>query len=91
MLADSGFTEEVSHETIRYTARLTPEIELLLACIGAIETWDIPFVLEEHGYAFEEEAHEVWQAKTGAEGLRLLKLLLLRAYTKRFVRPALRH
>jgi hypothetical protein len=89
MLADSGFTEETTDGSVRY--RLTPDVELLLVCIGAYGTWDIPWILEEHGFASEEEALEVWEAKTEAEALRLLKLLLLRIYTKRFVRSVLRH
>ena len=91
MLADSGFTEEVTHDTIRYTVRVTPEIELLLACIGAVDPWDVPCFLQEHGYASEEEALEVWEAKSEAEAIRLIRLLVLRAYNKRFVRSALRH
>jgi hypothetical protein len=43
------------------------------------------FFLEEHGYASEEEALEVWEAETDAEGLRLLQLLIIRAYAKRFM------
>jgi hypothetical protein len=85
-LADSGLTEESANGTIRYTEpSVTPELELLLACIGAIEPWEVPFFLKEHGYASEEEALEVWEAETEAEGLRQLQLLINRAYAKRFV------
>ena len=90
MLAQTGFTEEAGDGAVRYTARLTPIVELLLICLGAIEIWDIPMFLLQHGYASEEEADEVGEA-TEAEALRLLKLLLLRAYTKRFVRSTSRH
>jgi hypothetical protein len=93
MLAQTGFTEEVadgSSGAVRYTVRLTPVVELLLVCVGAVEIWDVPVFLLKHGYASEEEADEVWEA-TEAEALRLLRLLLLRAYTKRFVRSTSRH
>jgi hypothetical protein len=86
MLADSGLTEKLADGTTRYTdLDATGEIELLIVCIGAICPWDIPFFLEKHGYASEEEALEVWEAETDVEGLRLLKLLILRAYANRFV------
>jgi hypothetical protein len=92
MLADSGLTgAETTHGSVRHTVSLTPEIELLLVCIGAYGTWDIPWVLEEHGFASEGEALEVWEAESEIEALRLLRLLLLKAYTKRFVRSVLRH
>jgi hypothetical protein len=85
-LAGSGLIEESAKGTFRYTEpSITPELELLLACIGTVEPWDIPFFLEEHGYASEEEALEVWEAETDAEGLRLLQLLIIRAYAKRFM------
>jgi hypothetical protein len=90
MLAQTGFTQEEADGAVRYTVSLTPLVELLLICLGAIEIWDIPMFLLKHGYASEEEADEVWEAAE-AEALRLLKLLLLRAYTKRFVRSTSRH
>jgi hypothetical protein len=92
MLADSGVTETLADGTTRYTdPGAIAEIELLVAFIGAIHPWDIPFILKEHGYASEEETLEVWEAETDVEGLRLLKLLILRAYAKRFVRSISRH
>ena len=90
-LAEWGVTEE-SCGTIRYRdPAARPEIELLLSCVGAIEPWDIPFFLEEHGYASEEEAFEVWEADTDAEAYRLLKIVLIRSYFRRFVRSKMHH
>jgi hypothetical protein len=90
MLADSGVTEESSDGRIGYTdPRASADIQLLVAVIGAIHTWDIPFLLEEQGYASEEEAVEVWEAETDAEALRLLKLLIFRAYRIAYRPPAM--
>jgi hypothetical protein len=92
MLSDSGLTETLADGTTRYTdPGATAEIEMLLVFIGAIHPWDISFLLEKHGYASEEDALEVWEAETDVEGLRLLKLLILQAYAKRFVRSISRH
>ena len=80
MLAHSGVTEKLADGTTRYTdPRATAEIELLVVFFGAIHPWDIPFILEKHGYASEEEAMEVWEAETDHEALRLLKLIIFRA------------
>jgi hypothetical protein len=90
MLADSGVTEELSDGTIRYTdPPASADIQLLVAVVGAIYTWDIPSVLEEQGYASEEEALAVWEAETEAEALRLLKLLIIRAYRTAYRPPAM--
>jgi hypothetical protein len=75
MLADSGMAEELPDGGLTYT--LTAEIQLLLVCVGALCPWEMPFFLEEHGHASEEEALEVWEAETEAEALRLLKLLII--------------
>ena len=85
-LTDSGLVEKTSEGSFQYTkAGTAVSVELLLACIGAIEVWDIPFVLEAYGHASDEEAIEVWQAETEAEALRLLKLLISRAYFSNFI------
>jgi hypothetical protein len=90
-LAKWGVTEE-SCDGIRYTdPAARPEIELLLSCIGAIEPWDIPFFLKEYGYVSEEEALEVWDADTDSEAHRLLKIILIRSYFRRFIRSKMRH
>jgi hypothetical protein len=92
MLANSGLTEELPDGTTRYTELgSAAEIELLLICVGAICPWDMPFFLENHGYASEEEAMEVWEAETDAEALRLLMVIVLRTYRGRFVRSTARH
>jgi hypothetical protein len=91
MLADSGVTEQSDTGAIRFTnSGARAELELLLAAIGAINPWDIPFVLQEHGYASEEDL-ELCEAETEAEGLRRLKLLIFQAYTNHFVRSISRH
>lgn len=90
-LAEWGVTEELCG-TIRYTdPAASPEIELLLSCIGAIEPSDIPFFLREHGYASEKEALEVWEAETESEAYRLLKIILIRSYFQRFVPSKMQH
>jgi hypothetical protein len=92
MLADSGLTEELPDRTTRYTELgLAAEIELLLVCIGALCPWEMPYFLEQHGYASEEEAMDVWEAETDDEALRLLKLIIFRAYAGRFLRSICRH
>jgi hypothetical protein len=88
MLAESGLTEELPDGTIRYTDPSTSaEIELSVAFIGAICPWDVPFVLQEHGYASEAEALEVWEAETELEALRGLKLLIFRAFQMHAGKP----
>jgi hypothetical protein len=85
------FTEEASG-ALRYTdPAARSDIDLLLSCVGAIHHWDIPFVLEENGYASEEETLEVWEADSESKAYRLLKILLIRAYFRRFVRSATSH
>lgn len=89
MLADSGAAKGLPDGRTEYT--LTAEIELLLICVGALYPWDMPFFLEEHGYASEEEALDVWEAETDDEAVRLLKLLAFRAYARRYLRSISRH
>jgi hypothetical protein len=92
LLADSGLTEELPDGTTRYTEPGSiAEIELLLICIGAICPWEMPHSLEHYGYASEEEALEVWEAESDDEALRLLKLIICRAYARRFLRSISRH
>jgi hypothetical protein len=90
-LAEWGITEESSGITRFTDPAARPEIEILLSCIGAYDPWEIPFSLEEHGHASEEEACEVWEADSESEGLRLLKILIFRAYFRRFVQSVTSH
>lgn len=92
MLANSGLTEELPDGTIRYTELgSAAEIELLLVCIGALCPWNMPFLLEQHGYASEAEAIEMWEAETDDEALRLLRLIVFRTYRGRFLRSTAGH
>jgi hypothetical protein len=88
MLADSGLTQELPDGTTRFTGLASAaELELLLASTGAICPWDMPLLLNDHGYASEQEAMDVFEATTEDKGLRLLKLLVFRAYAGRFLVP----
>ena len=35
------------------------KLDLLMAFVGAVDLWDIPFILEEYGYIEESEADEL--------------------------------
>lgn len=92
MMAESGLVEELPDNTRRYTeVGSASEIELLLVCIGVIYLWDMPFFLERHGFASEQEIMEVFVAETEREALRLLRLLIFRAYAKRYLQSTSRH
>jgi hypothetical protein len=50
-----------------------------MAFVGAWDMWEIPDVLEEHGYIEETEAEEFWTLPL-VEAERRLRVLALRAY-----------
>ncbi|MHC2371302.1 hypothetical protein ACVIQT_005950 [Bradyrhizobium diazoefficiens] len=92
MLLDWGLTEELPDQTTRYTEfALEAEIKLLLVCIGAIYVWEMPLFLEQHGFASEQEIMEVFEAETEREALGALRLLILRAYARRYLKSTSRH
>jgi hypothetical protein len=79
---DLGLDEDVaSHPgTTQYTA-LGKELklDLVMAFVGAWDMWEIPYVLEEHGYIEATEAEDLY-ASPSAEAERRLRWLVLRAY-----------
>jgi hypothetical protein len=88
LLADTGLTEVLPDGTISCTVPgASAEIELLLAFIGVMHPWNIPFVLKGHGYASEEDVLGIVEAKTDATALWRLKRLIFRAYAKRVGSP----
>ena len=92
MMLNSGLLKESAGEAaLTYTyPHLFVDVELLLACSGAVGPHTIQF-LEEYGYASEEEVLEVSQARTEPECLQLLQSLIFRAYNERFVRSNSTH
>lgn len=92
MMAESGLIEELPNNTRRYTeVGSASEIEPLPVCIGAIYLWDMPFFLERHGFASEQAIMEVFEAETEREARRLLKLLIFRAYVRRYLKSTSFH
>jgi hypothetical protein len=80
---DLGLDEDVP-DSLPGTTRSTPlgkelKLDLVMAFVGAWDMWEIPDVLEEHGYIEETEAEEFW-TRPLAEAERRLRGLVLQAY-----------
>ena len=77
-----GLEEDVpdSPRTTRSTA-LGKELklDLLMAFVGAWDIWEVPYILEEHGYIEESEAEELCTGPL-IEAERKLRWHVLRAY-----------
>jgi hypothetical protein len=90
MLLASGLSRCIEDQPDTFTAP-PPEIDLLLFCIGFNEPMEAPYELECAGLITEEEAEKVWETTSEAGGLALIKLLLMRAYFKRFIQSSARN
>jgi hypothetical protein len=55
------------------------KLDLIMAFVGAWDMWEIPSVLEEHGYIDETETEALFSVPL-FEGERTLKWLVLRTY-----------
>jgi len=55
-------------------------VDLFVAFMGAIETWDIPHILLENGLIDDAQAERIWLASSEAEAVRLLKEAVTRSY-----------
>jgi hypothetical protein len=55
-------------------------VDLFVAFMGAIETWDIPHTLLENGLIDDVDAERIWLASSETEAVRLLKAAVTRSY-----------
>jgi len=55
------------------------KLDLMMAFVGAWDMWEIPWILEEHGFIDETEAEELCTGPL-KEAERKLRCLVLRAY-----------
>jgi hypothetical protein len=77
-----GLNEDVvGHPGTTQSTALGKELklDLVMAFVGAWDLWEIPYVLEEHGYIDETEAEELCSGPL-VEAERRLRWLVLRAY-----------
>ena len=79
---DLGLNQDVAnHPGTTQDTALGKELklDLMMAFVGAWDMWEIPNILEEHGYIEATEAEELYSSPS-AEAERRLRWLVLRAY-----------
>jgi hypothetical protein len=92
LLDEAGLTEPIdSSGGYRYVGPNGVELDLLLACIGVCDPFEVPFFLEEHGYISEEEAQSVWASRDERKGSARAKRLVVRTYHECYLKSGLRH
>jgi hypothetical protein len=82
MVRELGLDEDVvGHPGTTRSTALGKELklDLVMAFVGAWDLWEIPYVLEEHGYIEETEAEELCLGPL-VKAERRLRWLVLRAY-----------
>jgi hypothetical protein len=83
MVRDLGLEEDIpgSPGTTRSTALgIELKLDLFTVFVGAWDVWEIPIILENHGYIGEFEAEKLWTDYI--EPGRSIRWVVLRAYLK---------